>query len=105
MDPFTLLIAVILVGLSLQTGQNWLIFGTIILLIVGLRNLSATIVLLVALVLFFVSRNSIDEFWPFILFGLMILALLLGVKAKEQEPDMYAPGGDMGMMGGGMGGF
>ena len=105
MDPFTLLIAVILVGLALQTGQNWLIFGTIILLIVGLRNMAATIVLLVALVLFFVSRDSIDEFWPFILFGLMILALLLGLKAKEQEPDMYAPGGDMGMMGGMGGGF
>ena len=105
MDIFTLLIGVILIGMALQTGQNWLIFGTLILLVVGLRDLKATIVLTVGLVLFFLSKDSIDAFWPFILFGLMVLALLLGLKPKEQEPDMYAPGGDMGMMGGGMGGY
>src|SRR3989338_6357465 len=100
MDIFTLLIGVILVGMALQTGQSWLIFGTIILLIVGLKDMKATIVLLAGLGLFFFSLDSIDVYWPFILFGLMVLALFLGLRPKEQEPDMYAPGGDMGMLGG-----
>jgi hypothetical protein len=102
MEPFTLLVGIILVGMALQTGQNWLVFGTIILLIVGLRSLKATIVLIVALVLFFTTQNSLESFWPFILFGLMLLALFLGIKPKEEAPDMYAPGGggDMGMLGG-----
>ena len=105
MDIFTLLIRVILIGMSLQTGQSWLIFGTLILLVVGLRDMKATIVLVVGLVLFFISKDSIDAYWPFILFGLMILALFLGLRPKEQEPDMYAPGGDMGMLGGMGGGY
>lgn len=113
MDLFTLMMAIILIMLALTTGQTWILFGTIILVSLGTKSIPTTIVMSIGAVVLFYSRDVFGDYWHVALFGLLILALILGFKADEGGQggggEYYSPdaGGLMGGggMGGGVGGF
>ena len=55
-----------------------------------------------ATVILLFGKEYLTDYWPFVLFGLIILSLIIGGKQKEEQPpDMF--GGDMGGIG--FGGF
>ncbi len=94
-----MMVSIILMMMFLQYGYNWLVFGTVLVVILTKRSLSLTIVLLAALVLIYATKGATDAYWPLLIFGLVILALIIGLKPKPAQPDYYAP--DLGgMMGG-----
>jgi len=100
MDTFTLMVAIILTMMFLQYGQNWLAVGTIIVVILSTRSLSTTIALLLAAIAIYFTQDAAKGYWPVIIFGLVIIGLIIGLRPKPAQPDYYAP--DMGgMMGGG----
>lgn len=108
MDLFTLMMAIILIMLALTSGQMWILFGTIILVSLGTKSLPTTIVMTLGAIVLFYSKSMFGEYWHLALFGLLILALILGFKAEAAgggEGEYYSP--DMGglMGGGGLGGL
>ena len=108
MDTITLTVALILMMLFMQFGQNWLVLGTVIVVILSARSLSTTLVLLLAVLIIYATKGATKEFWPLIIMGLIILALVLSLKGKPQQPEYYGPdmgglGGLGGLMGGGEG--
>ena len=107
MDTFTFLIALMLMMLAFQFGENWLVFAIIAIMILSMRSLSTTVLLLVsaAVLYFFTRTGDLNAYWPVIVFGLIIVALVLGLKEKEQQPEFYAPDMGYGDMMGGMGGL
>ncbi len=102
MDTFTFMIAIIFMMMAVQFNQYWLIFAIVALMILSMRDLTATILLIIATVILLFGREYLADYWPFVLFGLIILSLIIGGKQPEaQQPDMF--GGDMGGIG--FGGF
>ena len=108
MDTFTFAISIVLMMLAIQFEQNWLIFAIVALMVLTMRSISTTMLLIVSTVVLYVTRDYLKEYWPFVLFGLIILAALIGAfgkKEAEQAPmDMYGGGGGFDM-GGGLGGL
>ncbi len=106
MDTFTFMISVLLMMMAVQFDQNWLIFAIVALTILTMRDLTTTIMLIIATFVLLVGKDLLVDYWPFVLFGLIILSVVLGGKKKEEQPaypDMFG-GGDMGGIGLG-GGF
>lgn len=106
MDTFTFMISVLLMMIAVQFNQNWLIFAIVALTILTMRDMTTTILLVVAMFVLLYAKDYLLEYWPFVLFGLIILSLILGGKQKEEQSgyqDMFG-GGEMGGMGFG-GGF
>jgi len=106
MDTFTFMIAVLLMMVAVQFNQNWMIFAIVALMILTMRSLTTTILLIAAMFVLLVGKNYIMDYWPFVLFGLIILSLVLSGQQKQEAPgyqDMFA-GGEMGGIGFG-GGF
>ncbi len=102
MDMFTTAASIIVVMLSLQFEQNWLAFGTILLMIVSSRSITTAIVLIGALVFLFFTREAAGQYWLFVVFGLMLLAFFLDAHSKKSEaPSFGADFGGLGGMGGG----
>ncbi|MDP2973617.1 MAG: hypothetical protein Q8N60_01065 [Candidatus Diapherotrites archaeon] len=108
MDTFTFAISIVLMMLAIQFEQNWLIFAIVALMVLTMRSISTTLLLIVSTVVLYVTRDYLKEYWPFVLFGLIILAALIGAFVKkyaEQAPmDMYG-GGFGGGFEGGLGGL
>lgn len=100
MDTFTFMIAVLLMMIAVQFNQHWMMFAIVALIILSKRSLSTTILLLVASFVLLAGQAYIADYWPFVLFGLIILSVVLAGRQK-QEPAGY---GDM-FAGGGMGGI
>jgi hypothetical protein len=92
MDTFNLMIAIILMMLAMQFQQNWLVFGTFALVVLTMRSFTALFVFLVATITLFLARNALSEYWPIIIFGILILALAVGWRSKPEEPE-YGYGG------------
>ena len=107
MDTFTFLVALMLLMLAFQFGENWLIFAVIAIVVLGMRSMTMALMILVSAgVLYFVSKTAdINAYWPVIVFGLIVVSLALGLKEKEQQPEMYPPDMGYGDMLGGMGGM
>lgn len=100
------MIAIILIMLALTSGQTWILLGTIILVSLGTKSLPTTIVLVISSIVLFYSRDMFGDYWHIALFGLLILALILGFKAEETVGggEYYSP--DIGGLGiGGSGGL
>jgi peptidoglycan/LPS O-acetylase OafA/YrhL len=104
MDTFTLAIALLLMMIAVQYNQNWMIFAIVALMILTMRSVGTTVILLIATAVIFVGKPYMEQYWPFVLFGLIILALVIGGGTKEQpQQELYSP--DMlGGLGGGFGG-
>jgi len=108
METFTFMIAILIMMMAVQFDQQWLIFAVVALMILSTRELTTTILLIIATVVLLFGKAYLATYWPFILFGLIIVSLIIGGKQK-QEPagggygDMFG-GGDMGGIGFG-GGF
>ena len=99
------MIAILLMMMGVQFNQNWLIFAIVAIMILSMRDVTTTIMLIIATVVLLVLKEQLMQYWPFVLFGLIILSLVIGGRQKEapsQYPDMFG-GGDMGGMG--FGGF
>lgn len=94
-DVFTLLIAIIIIMLAFQYGQNWIAFGTVLLLMLTMRSLAASAVLIAALVLIFITRGDVEAYWPLVIIGLIVFALILGFQKPPEQPEMYG-GSDLG---------
>lgn len=102
MDTFTLLMAIVIIMLAFQFQQNWIAFGTVILMILTLKNVASTLILIGALIVIYFTAGQSEVYWPIVMFGLIILALIIGASEKPQ-PEMYPP--DLGGLLGGMGGI
>ncbi len=107
MDTFTYLVALMLLMLAFQAHENWFVFAVIAIMVLSMRSLSTTILILVSAgVLYFVTKTSdLNTYWPVIVFGLIVLALVLSMKEKAPQPEMYPPDMGYGDMMGGMGGM
>ncbi|MBS3057412.1 MAG: hypothetical protein J4415_02180 [Candidatus Diapherotrites archaeon] len=106
MDTFTFLIAVILIMIAMQYNQTWVIFGAVGILILSMRSLTTIVMLIITvLVLFAIKGTNMTAYWPFIVFGLVILSLAMGLGKKPEQPEYYAPDlmGGLGGLGGGEG--
>lgn len=104
MDTFTFTIAILFMMISVQFNQSWLIFAIVALMILTMRDLAATVMLLIATAVLLFGKDYLMDYWLFVLFGLIILSVVLGGKQKQEQqaPDMFGQG-DMGGIG--FGGF
>ncbi len=99
MDLFTLILSIIFLMMVTQwTTELWVIGGIIIILIVAVRDVKATMVILLAAIALYFVRDNLKEYALFIIIGLILVALLLGKKADEGQPEMFNPGGFGGLM-------
>lgn len=114
MDSFTLLVGILLVFLEFQLQQNWLVFLTVIILIITLRSLTASALLIAVSVFlyFFAAAGSLKDFFLPILAVLIAVAVISALKSKPEQPemfpqDLYGSYGNEGLGGsyGGLGGF
>ena len=103
---FTFLIAVMLMGVSMLYEQRWIVFLILVLLIISNANDFPLVILLIisAVVLFFIRGTEMGIMWPLVLVGLVVVAILLGKRPSGEQPEFFAPemGGDYG---GGYGGL
>lgn len=104
MDTFTFLLAVIFLMMAVQWQQNWLVIAIVVVMILYMRSIKATVGLIIALAVLYILRDSIAEYALYIIIGMVILALIIGFKEKQAEPEYYSPDMLGGLMGGGMGG-
>ncbi|MFH1255683.1 MAG: hypothetical protein V1494_00150 [Candidatus Diapherotrites archaeon] len=105
MDTFNFLLALLMMMLAIQFGQNWIVAGIVLLLILtGKSIMDGVLVIVAAAALYFVGASDLNTFWPYVVFGLMILAVVIGQSNKpEQQPyDMLGGLGGYGGMGEGM---
>ena len=81
MDTFTFMIAVIFMMIAVQFNQYWLIFAIVALMVLSMRDLTATILLIIATIVLLFGKEYLPDYWPFLLFGLIrLLAADLGGK-------------------------
>jgi len=106
MDTFTFAVAVLLMMIAVQYNQLWMMFAIVALMILSMRSFSTTVMLIAAMFILLFGKEYLAEYWPYVLFGLIMLSLIIGGQQK-QEPAGYSDmfgGGEMGGMGLG-GGF
>jgi hypothetical protein len=101
MDTFTFMVALLLMMLAVKFNENWLAFAVIAILILTMRSASTTILLVIAMVVLYTMRGSLEPYWPFVFFGLVVFALLMGMGSRPQQPEYYSPDMYSGLMGGG----
>lgn len=94
-DTTNFLIAVIIMMLAASYDAYWLAVGVAIIMMLTMRSLNSIVLLLLSLGIVVFFRGSIQQFAPYILFGLIILAMALGNSGKQPEP--YPP--DLGLGG------
>ena len=104
MDTFTFMITVLLMMIAVQFDQNWLVFAIVALMIISMRSISTTVLLIITTGALFFLRPYLLEYWPFVLFGLIILSVVLAGQQKPEQAggyaDMFGGGGGGGEMGG-----
>jgi Sec-independent protein secretion pathway component TatC len=87
--------------IAVQSGQNWIVFAVLIISIITSKEFSTTLLLLISTaVIYFIAINGEPDLWIPAIFGLVILAILMGAKP---EPEQQIGMGDMfgGMYGAG----
>jgi cell division protein FtsW (lipid II flippase) len=100
MDLLSFLISITLLGFAIQLGEVWIVFGATLILILSSKDIKASMLTLVSVgVLYFINGAGMKEYWIFAIFGLLILAYIMGLGKEEAAPaDPYA--GLLGGMGG-----
>jgi hypothetical protein len=105
LDTFNFLIAVVLIILAASYGATWLVIGIVVIMALTMRSLSSSILLVITVAVIYFLRGDISNYAPFILFGLVVLALALGAIEKPQQqggglpPELFGMGGYGGMGG------
>ena len=102
MDTFTFMISLVLMMLAIQFNENWLVFAIIALTILTSRSITMAILLLIVGAVLYFTQGMLESYWPIVFFGLIILAVLLGL-GRQQQPEYYNPDMYSGLMGGGEG--
>jgi uncharacterized membrane protein YesL len=97
MDIFTFMIAIVMMMLAIQFQQNWLALGIAAVLALTTRDIKSIVLLGISAIIIYLVADSLKELWPFVVFGLIILAIIFGI-GKKQEASPYSM--DMGMGGG-----
>lgn len=113
MDTFTFLVSVVVLAFAVQFNETWLVLGVLGIMFLTLRSLSGILLLLLATgVLYAVKGPAFSDYFPFIVFGMVILALAMGIKTEPEPPaggglppELMAGLGGMDPYGGGGGGF
>ena len=103
MDTFTFLISLLLMIFAVQYGENWLVFAIIAVMILSTRSVGTILLMVISAgVLLYLKSASIPivQHWPVVVFGLIILALVLGMGEKPSQPEYYSPDPYAGLMGG-----
>ena len=98
------MVALLLMMLAIQFGENWLAFAVVGVTILTMRSVKATILLSITLAVLYIMRGSLEPYWPVIFFGLVIVALIFGAKSGgggQEQPEYYSPDMYGGLMGGG----
>jgi hypothetical protein len=86
MDTFSLVVTILLLMLSIQYGELWLVFGIAAIMIIALRSLSATVFIILTVILLMGFKSTpFNDFWPFIVIALIIIALISGLGKKQEE--------------------
>lgn len=102
MDTFNFLLSILFMFIAVQSGQNWIVFAVLVISVLTSKEISTTILLLISTgVIYFVAISGEADLWIPAIFGLVILAVLMGAKSEpEQQPgmgDMFGMGGMYGM--------
>ncbi len=100
MDTFSLITGILMMMIAFQFDQNWIVFGIVAVMILTSRDFGTLIIMIVALIALYIGKISVADYWPVIMFGLIILALFLGAGQKPQQPELYPPDPYGGLLGG-----
>ncbi len=98
MNLFNLILAIIFLMMATQWGDTWLIVLMLAILIVAMKDIKSTLILLVAAGAMYLIKDNLQEYALFVIIGLILLALIMGKKADEEQPEMFSPGGFGGLM-------
>lgn len=99
------MVFVLLIMLGIQHNQTWLVFAALAVVLVMMRNLSSIVLVLVAVMVFFVvKQGQLNALWPYMIVALIGVAILLGIKSKEAPPEFYSPESGYGSLLEGLGG-
>ena len=104
MDTFNFLVAMFMILLAMQYQQNWIALGIIAVIFLSTRSIATTVAALAgtALIWMFARGGDFSNFLPFIVIGFILIALVMGVGKKDQQPEYYMPGNEGGGMFGGI---
>lgn len=102
MDTFNFLVAILLVIIVMQFNMSWMVLGIVAIMIFSTRSLSTAILLLgTTAVLFFLGSENINAYFPFLVVGIIVAAIVFGIKGGGgEQPEMYAPSGYGDLLGG-----
>lgn len=110
-DSFNFLVSVILIFLALQYQQAWIVFAILILSVFTIKSMKAIVGLVAASLILYLllDYGSIASYFPFVVLGIFVMGLILGIGKAAGESQTYAGGGysDLlgGFGGGGTGGY
>jgi len=106
MDTFNFLVSILIMMIAIQLQETWIVLAVLAISILTSKDLSTIISFIVATVVLYivVGTGDVDSLWPMAIFGLIIVAILLGSKPQEASADPYA-GAGMDMFGGAGGGY
>ena len=106
MDLLNYLISVVILAVTIQFGELWIVLGAAMILIIASKSMKASILYIITVgVLYFINGAGLKEYWLFAMLGLIVLGYIMGLGNDAAPADPYAGllgGGDMG---GGLGGM
>ncbi len=104
MDTFNFLVSILIMLIAIQVHETWIVLAVLIISILTSKKLSTIIAFIIATGVLYlvVGIGNIDDLWPIAIFGLLIVAILLG-SGKEDDAGQPPGGGygDLFGMGGG----
>ena len=88
--------------IALQMNQEWIAFAVLVISVLTSKELLTSVTFIIATVVlyFVVGTGNSESTWAIAIFGLIVVAILLGAKEQPAQSDM----GGYGDMFGGMGG-
>ncbi len=87
MDTFTFLLTILFMFMAIQFGQTWIVLGILVISIISSKEFSTILALVISTVVlyFLVYSGNMENLWVPVMFGLVIIAILLGNKTEEQQ--------------------
>lgn len=110
MDTFNFLVSILIMMIAIQAGETWIVLAVLIISILTSKEASTVVAFIIATIVLYivVGTGEVNSLWPIAIFGLIIVAIILGSKPAPEQGGYDALGGGGGGMdmfgGGGMGG-